>query len=104
MPLRVSALIRVIAALLRYIANALTVLAEVLEQLGLSQDLDTLIWVFLVVCLVKRRFGLLFSVLGIVIVSSPVWNRRSSSEDSEEDLSSRISPSSSLRCQFWSVA
>ena len=85
MPFRVAALIRVISAILRYIANGLSVLAEVLEQLGLSQDLDTLIWIFLLVCLVKRRFGLLFSVLGIVIVSSPVWNRRSSPEDSEED-------------------
>ena len=82
MPLRVSSLLRAAAYFFQCVVNALTIFADILEQLGLCQDVDTLLWIVLIFCLVKRRFTLLFSIVGLVVVSAPVWNISGSSDDS----------------------
>ena len=73
MPFRVAGILRAIAYLLETVADTVTICADILEQLGLSQDVDTFLWFILLVCLVTRRFQLFFSIVIFVTVSSPIW-------------------------------
>ena len=73
MPFRLAGILRAIAYGLETLADTLSICADILEQLGLSQDVDTLLWALLLLCLLTRRFQLFFSIVLFVTVSSPIW-------------------------------
>ena len=73
MPFRLAGILRAISFGLETLADTLTICADILEQLGLSQDVDTFLWFILLLCLVTRRFQLFFSIVVFVTVSSPIW-------------------------------
>jgi len=74
MPVRLGSFLRAVGYALELVAHLLYVAADVLEQIGLSQDVDTYLWISLVVCLYFRKFSLFFGVVVIIVVSSPVWS------------------------------
>ena len=73
MPVRVGGVGQAMAYRLETMAETGTICADILEQLGLSQDVDTFLWFILLACLVTRRFQLFFSIVVFVTVSSPIW-------------------------------
>ncbi len=72
MLVRVAGLLRTLSWFLQAVSNLLLILADLIENLGLNQDIDTVTWLFLVFCLVTRRFAVLFSLVGAIVVTSPV--------------------------------
>ena len=73
MLVRIAGVLRALASFFRIIQNTLVVLAELIENLGINSDIDTLIWLLLLFCLVTRRFVLLFTIVGVIVLTSPVW-------------------------------
>ncbi len=73
MLVRVAGLLRALASGLDILRNILLVLADLVEGLGLSQDLDPLIWIFLLFCLYTRRFLVLVSLVLIIVLTPPAW-------------------------------
>ena len=71
MLVRVAGVLRALAWALSALRNLLIVTADVIESLGLNQDIDTLLWISLIFCLATRRFKTLGTVVAIIIFVSP---------------------------------
>ena len=81
MLVRAAGILRALAWVLQAVRNILLVCADVVETLGLNQDVDTVIWIFLIFLLVTRRFSVLGALVALIIFTSPVWYALKSASD-----------------------
>ncbi len=73
MLVRVSGLLRLVGWVLETGPSACYVAADISGQVGLNQDLDALLWIPLLFCVLTRRFVWLFAIVCLVLCGSPLW-------------------------------
>ena len=73
MLVRVAGVLRALAYVAQLANQICLIGADIAESAGFNSDVDTLIWLFLLFCVVTRRFSLFFSLIALIVFSSPVW-------------------------------
>ena len=74
MLIRGAGLLRFIGAIIHWASETCYVAADIIEHSGANPDLDTVLWLLLLYCILARKFTWFFGAVALIVFGSPVWN------------------------------